>query len=229
MSHTNTLPHSSSSLSSSSSQEAFHVHVKVYPCLLDLSVYYTCVQKRNIHAYVYTHDPPLTLSSRTCPYMENFQPHTEVPNQQLPQAQDEGASMITGLTDLTVGGETAPSVTGGNLTVPTTALSALCLLSSCPTDAQKQQVEVGNDNLVEMPDETDDLLASSGDDGLGRWLVESVSQSPKRDWATAVEDEEKDLLDSLEEGGGKSPSPVGNPPATASPAKTPGALPRGMS
>ena len=177
-----------------------------------------------IHMILLSHCPPKHVY-----IWKTFKPHTEVPNQQLPHAQHEGASMITGLTDLTVGGKTAPSVTGGNLTVPTTAHSALCLLSSCPTDAQKQQVEVGNDNLVEMPDETDDLLASSGDDGLGRWLVESVSQSPKRDWATAVDDEEKALLDSMEEGGGKSPSPVRKPPATASPAKTPEALPRGMS
>ena len=130
--------------------------------------------------------------------------------------------------DLTVG-DTAPSVTGGNLTVSTTTPSAS--LFSCPTDAQKQQVEVGNDNLVEMLDETDvDLLASSGDDGLGLLLpVGARNQSPKRDWATLVEDEEKALLDSLEEGSGKSPSPVGKPPATASPAKTPEALPSGMS
>ena len=163
-----------------SSQEAFHVHVKVsLPACLSLCLSIDMCK----WIYVYTHAPLIVLLNMSIIW--KISSHTEVPNLQLPQADDERASIDKGLTDLTVG-DTAPSVvTGGNLTVFTTTLSALW--SSCPTDAQKQQVEVGNDNLVEMLNETDaDLLASSsnkntadeGDDGLGLWLVEAVGQSP---------------------------------------------------
>ena len=54
---------------------------------------------------------------------------------------------------------------------------------------------------------TEDLLANNtaykGEDGLGVWPVGAWSQSSKKDWATLVEEEEKALLDSLEESGEK--------------------------